>query len=140
MIDFPEIVKTIYKLNNGIDDELDSNEKLYIADEIHAIYTNTQFKLMELFKHDYFDFHFCINDTAYDVFYCNKEEINEERLLQLIFCNNYIQIFMFKQGDYEHRKIVSEFTSSNHIYCFYDSTVIIIEHKKDNKEYIELDI
>jgi hypothetical protein len=139
-IDCDNLIKKIYEFENECNSI--SNTELCFADEIHAAntYYESSYKVNRLAESSYTDMHFKIKDTYYDLFYHIDEEIDTDNLYQIIVCNNYYQIFKFRQNDYDRRKLVSEFRMPGKVYSFYSGSVIIVATDKpcsDNR-YKEL--
>ena len=107
----------------------DSLTDIMISNEVNSSnYMDSSFKLNELYKHTYIDYHIRIDDNYYDVFAYVREETDKNNLLQIILCNNYVEIYKFSQDDYNNRLKVSRFNSlTSKIYSFYDSSIIIIK-------------
>ena len=138
-----EIVKLIYNMNYRPDPDKDkSKEELLLADEINqGNYYTTVYKVMDLAKHEYDDYHFCVENIIYDVFVYRGEDIDLKKLLQVLLCNNYIQILKFTDGDYKNNINISTFCMTDKVYSFNDREVIIIECKLPSKcQYETLDI
>ena len=135
------LIKYIYKYTHGLTDHLSTIE-ICFANEINSVnYMESFYKLLDLCKSNYIDFHKKINEKYYEVLLYKDEDIDPDNIFQCIVCNNYTQVFKFKEGDYEHRKTLANFKNPGKIYSFYDGYVIVIEN--DNKmdfNYEELDI
>lgn len=132
-----ELIKSIYNYTHNYKRNMID---IILANEINsANYINGYYKLDSLYQHDYKDFHFKINDDKFDVFVYNNEELNQENLLQVILCNNYIEINQFSQGNYDHKKKVCYFHNTTHIYSFFDHSVIVIHNGNSDCEYIPVD-
>ena len=112
-----------YKYDN------DNLTDIMISNEVNSSnYMDSSFKLNELYKHTYIDYHIRIGDNYYDVFAYTREETDKDNLLQIILCNNYVEIYKFSQDNYDNRVKVSRFNSlTSKIYSFYDSSIIVIE-------------
>ena len=64
-----------------------STDDILLADELNsANYYDSSYKIIDIFKHDYIDYHFQFEDkdVFYDIFVYQDEEINYERMYQLI--------------------------------------------------------
>lgn len=133
-----EQIENVIRLIHINDTELIENIKsdnLLSANEFNSVnYIDSSYKLNELAKHDYSNYHYKINDIVYDVYIFQDEDTNIHNLLQLILCNNYVQIIRFDQNDYNNRKYLSSFSISDKVYSFFDSMVIIIKHNNFNKD------
>ena len=135
------LVKYIYKYNNTVIDKL-SIVDLCFANELNSVnYTYSLHKLLSITENDYKDFHYCINNFYYEIYMYIDLEPNLDNLYQMISCNNYTQIWKFKQNEYDKKILVSEFKNPGKIYSFFDGTVIIIESdKKMNLDYQYINI
>ena len=141
MIQYEDIIKSIYKISHGVIDNPTTNEELFISNEIGSTFRLCSFKLIDLIMGDYTDLHFCIENTCYDIFINIGDKVDQNNKYQVIFCDNYIQIFNFKEGEYDKRRLVSESKVYDHIYSFYDGSIIVVEtENKDCKYYPELKI
>lgn len=113
-----------------------STDDILLADELNsANYYDSSYKIIDIFKHDYIDYHFQFEDKEvfYDVFVYQDEEINYERMYQLILCDNYVEIVRFIKDNYDKRIMVTEFKLPQRIYSFYDRGVVIVEKSYPTK-------
>lgn len=121
------LIKEIYTYTHCIKEELNINE-LCFANEIDSVnYIESFYKLIDLTKNSYYNYHMKVKDKYYEIFIYKDEEIDIENLYQVIICNNYTQVFNFKQDDYENRKLLANFKNPGRVYSFYNGYVIIIE-------------
>lgn len=139
------LIKEIYKFTHCIDEELDVNE-LCFANEINSVnYMESFYKLIDLTKYSYYNYHMKVKDKYYEIFLFKDEDIDLENLYQVIICNNYTQVFKFKQDEYDNRKLVANFKNPGRVYSFHNGYVIIVEtdHRmdyNDNESYEELKV
>lgn len=129
-INFEELVKSIYDYehnNNTV-----TTTQLCFANEVDSAntYYESSYKVNRLAESSYIDMHFQIGNEYYDLFYHINEDMDIDNLYQIIVCNRYYQIFKFKQNDYDHRRLVSEFEMPGKVYSFYSGSVVIINTKK----------
>ena len=138
---YEEIITSIHRYEHGRSEELD-NLQICFANEVNTAnnFYDASYRINRITESTYNDIHYKIGDTYYDLFTYIKEDTDLDNLYQVIVCNNYYQIWKFKQSDYEHRKVVSEFNMPGKVYSFYSGTLIVVIGKgcKD-VEYIELE-
>lgn len=131
------LIKSIHSYLHNISDK--NMIDIILANEINsANYVNCYYKLDSLYQHNYQDYHFIIGSDKYDVFVYVGERIDESNLLQVILCNNYIEIIKFAQGNYDNGKKVCYCHNSVSIYSFFDSSVIAIRNANSECEYERL--
>lgn len=135
------LIKSIYKFTHGLTENLNPVE-LCFANEINSVnYIESFYKLLDLTKTNYVNYHMKINENFYEIFVHIGEDPDINNLYQMIVCNNYTQVFNFKQDDYDHRKMVACFENPGKVYSFFDGYVIVIESKnKMNFEYKNLEL
>ena len=125
------IVKSINSFyKNRMDHNITNDDKmLMIANEINsANLYDSVYKLVPIVKSTYEDYHYKINGKYYDVFVFIDDYIDRNRLMQMILCDNYVEIVKFKQDEYDKKKFISKFNLwEPHVYTFYDGEVIVIE-------------
>ena len=123
-----EIVKSIASYNDPFKKEKTSVD-LMISDELDSVnYYDNQFKLLSITKHDYDHQHYKIDNDFFDVFIYRGYEINKDSLYQMIICDNYTEVYNFKQGEYPMKVKVCSFKIPTSIFAFFDSSVIIVKN------------
>ena len=129
-INFEELVKSIYDYEHN--SNMVNTIQLCFANEVDSAntYYESSYKVNRLAESSYIDMHFQIGNEYYDLFYHINEDMDIDNLYQIIVCNRYYQIFKFKQNDYDHRRLVSEFEMPGKVYSFYSGSVVIINTKK----------
>ena len=103
---------------------------ILLSDELDSVnYMDSSYKIIDIFKHDYIDYHFKFSDQNkfFDIFIYQNEDINIERKYQMILCDNFVQIFRFSDKNYNNRVLVTDFKLPVKIYSFFDKSLIIIE-------------
>ena len=135
------LIKSIYKFTHGMSEHL-SPVEICFANEINSVnYMESFYKLLDLTKTNYINYHMNIKEIYYEIFLYDGNDPDIENLYQMIVCNNYTQVFNFKQNDYDHRKIVACFENPGKVYSFFDGFVIVIEsNEKLDFNYKELEI
>ena len=102
---------------------------LIISDELDSVnYYDNQFKLLSITKHDYDHQHYKIDNDIFDIFIYRGQEINKFNLYQMIICDNYTEIYNFKQGEYSNKIKVCSFKIPTSIFTFFDNSIIIIKN------------
>lgn len=125
-----DIIKHIEYYNYFEKKEKDTIDIL-ISDEMDSVnYYEKEFKLIPIIKYDYDHKHYKINDNHYEVFIYKDSEIDSENMFQLIMCNNYIEIYNFKNRDYDNRIKICGLKTFTPIYSFFDNSIIIIKNTK----------
>lgn len=141
-INFEELIKSIYEYEHG--KKLLSATELCLANEVDTAnrYYESSYRINRVTESNYIDIHFKIKNTYYDLFYFINEDIDVDNLFQVIVCNNYYQVFKFKQNDYEHRQLVSEFEMPGKVYSFYSGSIVIVATHKScgNNRYTEISL
>ncbi len=129
---YEDLITSIHKYEHGHEEALD-NLQLCFANEVNTAnnFYDASYRINRITESTYNDIHYKIKNlyngyTYYDLFTYIKEETDTNHLYQVIVCNNYYQIFKFKQDDYDNRKIVSEFEMPGKVYSFYSGTLIIV--------------
>ena len=123
-----EIIKCIASYNDPLKKEKTFID-LIISDELDSVnYYDNQFKLLSITKHDYDHQHYKIDNDIFDIFIYRGQEINKFNLYQMIICDNYTEIYNFKQGEYSNKIKVCSFKIPTSIFTFFDNSIIIIKN------------
>lgn len=124
---YEELVRAIHKYERHQDEDL-SLMQLCFANEINSSnnYYESSYKINRVTESSYNDIHFEIDGVFYDVFSYLQENTDINNLYQVIVCNNFYQVFKFKQDEYDKRKLVSEFEMPGKVYSFYAGSVIVV--------------
>ena len=123
-----EIIKCIASYNDPLKKEKTFID-LIISDELDSVnYYDNQFKLLSITKHDYDHQHYKIDNDIFDIFIYQGQEINKFNLYQMIICDNYTEIYNFKQDEYSNKIKVCSFKIPTSIFTFFDNSIIIIKN------------
>lgn len=123
-----DVIQKISEYKPGIDNIEDNSIDILLFDEIEMPnHVEAMYKILDIARYGYDDHHYKCNDKFYDVFVYKGEDIDINKMHQLILCNRYVQIFRFKQDEYEKRILVSEFPYRSKIYAFFDQSMVIVE-------------
>lgn len=124
---YDELIRAIHKYERNMDEDL-SLMQLCFANEISSAnnYYESSYKINRITESSYDDIHFEIEGVFYDVFIYQQEHTDPSNLYQIIICNNFYQIFKFKQDEYDKRKLVSEFEMPGKVYSFYSGSVVVV--------------
>ena len=136
------LVRAIFKYTHGIDEKLTLVE-LCFANEINSVnHVESFYKIIELIRADYKYYHYTLNDSYYDVFIYEDEDVNPDNKYQCILCDNYTQVFNFKEGEYHKKQLVSSFRNPGRLYSFVNGYVIVVENNKkiDGIKYKEINL
>lgn len=123
------LISEIFKYNHGIP----NNEfSVLIMDELESPhYADGSYKLIHLSNRSYSDYHYQVsreNHTKYyDIFVLEKEELDQNQLYQVTFCNSYTNIVRFQKDRYRENVTVSNFENPGMVYSFYDGSILIVE-------------
>ena len=95
---YEEIITSIHRYEHGRSEELD-NLQICFANEVNTAnnFYDASYRINRITESTYNDIHYKIGDTYYDVFTYIKEDTDLDNLYQVIVCNNYYQIWKFKQ-------------------------------------------
>lgn len=133
-----KLIKYIDEYNHG---NINNIDHIIISNEINSTrYYDSFYKLYELSKHSYYNYHFSSNDYFYEVFAYKDQDIDHNSMYQVLFCNNYTQIINFKENEYDNKQIVGSFENPGKIYSFYDGAIIVLQSKEKlnfNYDYLE---
>ena len=123
-----DIIRSIDRVNRGIQEQ---SIDIGISNEVcSSNYIDCTYKLIELSKHSYDNYHFSIDDRFYEAFIYRNELTDTDNLYQVILCNNYTQIYKFKQSDYSNRQMVGSFKNPGRIYSFLDGSILIVQNDR----------
>lgn len=129
------LVKSIYSYNRHGQTNEYPPTSMIIANEIDSAnrYYEASYKINRLAESTYEDYHYKFKNEYFDVFLLIDSDTDTSKLMQVIICNNYYQVFKFHQKNYDGRILVSEFGFPSSVYSFGSGAVLIVAKREPTK-------